>query len=85
MTLSIAELRDRAKALVRDALSAHPPIPDGYREQLVLGMGLEGDERIFELYVPADRPEDGLLLAIAKLNVHSGEGLVQVFPERWTE
>jgi hypothetical protein len=61
-------------------------IPDTIRKNLALGILIEGDNRVFQLYVPAERPEDGQVISRVTVNSHTGKvSAVEVFAERKTE
>jgi hypothetical protein len=83
--IHLNELQERARVMTDDAMRGLPPIPEAYRHDLVLGMRAEGHLRIFEMYMPGKRPEDALILTCARLDERTGEGTVQVYPERWTQ
>lgn len=72
---SLKELEDIAATATREALQQYH-FPEHIRDQLVRGVLFEGDYRIFELYVPGERPEDAWVISQAR--VHSVTGDVQV-------
>ncbi|WP_375758577.1 hypothetical protein [Corallococcus exercitus] len=85
MPIRLDELQERARVAVREALARCPPIPAAFRQELVIGVRIDGNERVFELYKAGERPEDALVIARAVLNASTGDlKQVEVFPERWT-
>lgn len=58
---------------------AHYEIPEVIRTQLMLGIQFDGAFRIFELYIPGEKPSDAQVISRARLNVNSGEGQVEIF------
>jgi hypothetical protein len=79
----LAELQEVAQEATRKALEEYA-IPDEVREKLVLGTYFQGDERVFELYVPGYQPEDARVLTRATVNAMSGEVNVELFvPHGW--
>jgi hypothetical protein len=76
--LSLDELEERARVLTSEALEDYV-IPDDMRTNLVLGTFFEEGTRIFELYVPGDRPSDALVITRARMDTETGEGVVEVF------
>ena len=74
----IDELRETARALTRDALEGHD-LPTELHDDLVLGERFDGDDVVFELYVPGETPADARILTIARLNAVTGEGTVEVY------
>ncbi len=76
---SVDELRDIARSATRTALSGHK-MPADIRDNVVLGEFMEGDFRIFQLYVPGLRPEDGQVVSRVAINTVTGEpGAVSVY------
>ena len=58
---------------------AHYEIPEVIRAQLMLGIQFYGVFRIFELYIPGEKPSDAQVISRVRLNVNSGEGQVEIF------
>jgi hypothetical protein len=84
MTLKLEELTERARVAVREAMKKWPPLPEHLRSNLVVGTEFSGADRVFELYVAAERPQDATVLARVSVNSATGAvGPVEVFPERW--
>lgn len=61
------ELQELARLATREALKSYE-IPDEWKKRLVLGVYLEDDDRIFELYITGDKPDDATVLSRAKVN-----------------
>lgn len=75
--LKLEEMQELARVATRRALADYT-IPDGLWEQLVLGVQFDGDDRIFELYVPNERPEDAWVISQARVHAVTGECEVKV-------
>ena len=67
-----------AKEATRDALKTYI-WPSGRDEDLTLGIRLEDEYGIFELYFSGERPEDAIVLTEARVNRITGEVSVKVF------
>jgi len=76
--LKLDELCERARLLTYETLKEYE-IPDDLRTEIALGIGFDGDDRIFELYIPRTRPEDAIVISSARINSYTGEGTVEVF------
>lgn len=84
VTIALDVLTEKARVAVREALMYLPSVPEHLRENLVVGTEFSGDDRIFELYVATDPPEDAIVLARVKVDSRTGAvGPVEVFSERW--
>lgn len=68
---TLYELEVIAAHATRQALEPYA-IHDKIRENLVRGIAFEGDERVFELYVPGERPEDAVVISEARVNAIDG-------------
>jgi len=77
-SISLEKLQERARLMTLAELE-HYIIPEEIRRNLILGVQFDEDYRIFELYVPGEKPSDACVISRARLNVYSGEGLVEVF------
>jgi hypothetical protein len=75
--IPLDELQERARQMTLRTLESYV-VPDDVRSKLTLGVQFDGEIRVFELYVPGDRPVDAWVISRARLNVHSGEGTVEV-------
>jgi hypothetical protein len=86
MSAELEELQEIARVATVKALEGYP-ITDEIRKQLVLGVRFEGDTRVFELYIPGERPQDALLISQATVDRKTkGILAVQVFnPPRRSE
>ena len=67
-----------AKEATRDALRTYI-WPSDRDEDLALGIRLEDEYGIFELYFSGERPEDAIVLTEARVNRITGEVSVKVF------
>ncbi|MGC3991664.1 MAG: hypothetical protein QM796_18635 [Chthoniobacteraceae bacterium] len=74
---SLDELQERARQMTLATLKNYV-IPHSYREKMVLGVSFEKDERIFELYVPGEKPSDAIVISRAVLNSITGQGTVEI-------
>ena len=81
--LKLTELRERARILTYETLNDYE-IPDDIEAKITLGIGFDGEDRIFELYIPGERPEDAIVISSARLNSFTGEGTVEVFLRKKT-
>lgn len=61
-------LQEVARAATRAALMRYEDIRPEWKEALALGTLFEGDWRIFELYVPGERPADAIVLTSARVH-----------------
>jgi len=75
--LSSEHLEERARTMTLKELERYA-IPEELRPDLTLGIQFEGDFRVYELYVPGKRPSDARVISRARLNIYSGEGVVEV-------
>jgi hypothetical protein len=75
--IPLDELEERARRMTLAALESYV-IPDEIRPTLTLGIHFEGDTRVFELYVPGEKPSDARIISRLRLNIYSGEGDVEV-------
>jgi hypothetical protein len=78
--LQLAEMEPIAKEATYDALKGCMPPSDDDKKALVLGKMLTDEAGIFELYVPADKPQDARVISRATVNRITGEVVnVEVF------
>ncbi len=61
------KLQELARLATREALENYE-IPDEWKERLSLGIFFEDDDRIFELYVTGDKPDDAIVISRASVN-----------------
>ena len=77
--LSGADMEPIAKKAMHNALvGCHPP-SDEQKKQLILGKVLTDTEGIFELYVPAERPQDATVISRVTIDRVTEEVRVEVF------
>jgi hypothetical protein len=83
MSAKLEELQEIARVATLKALEGYP-ISEEMRTQLVLGVQFEGDVRIFELYLPGERPQDALIISEATVHRVTKDVTVRVFnpPQR---
>lgn len=75
--IPLDELQERARQMTLAALKEFV-VPEHFKSSLTLGVQFDGDSRVFELYVPGEKPSDARVISRARLNVYSGEGEVAV-------
>lgn len=78
---SLAELEEIARTLTRTSLRQYD-IPEDITANLVLGTFFDEDDRIFELYIPGDRPEDAQVISRVRVNIFSGQATIEIFLKR---
>lgn len=62
------ELQEIARIATRAALEEYERIPAEWGKNLTLGTYFDGDDRIFELYIAAERPSEAVVLSSARVN-----------------
>lgn len=67
MAKELEELEEIARAATRKALEGYV-IPEEWRKNLTQGTLFEGDDRVFELYVPGEKPENAVVISSARVN-----------------
>lgn len=76
----LAEMEPVAKEATYDALKGCMPPSDDDKKALVLGKILTDEAGIFELYVPAGKPQDARVISRAAVSRVTGKVVsVQVF------
>ena len=75
--IPLDQLQERARLMTLEALDCYV-IPDEIRPNLTLGVQFDGDFRVFELYVPGEKPSDAKVVSRTRLDTFSGEGAVEV-------
>lgn len=80
--LPLSEMEHVAKEATYEALKAYVPPSDEDKKVLVLGKVLTDEAGVFELYVPADRPQDAKVISRATVNRTTGQVAVEVFLPR---
>ncbi len=83
--LSLDAAERLARPAVRARLSDLPLIPEETRQRLVVGKGPGDGAWVFELYLPAERPEDAVVLVSTRVDWTTAVVEVQAFPERWLD
>lgn len=78
---SLEELQEIARKLTQDILGDYI-IPEEILPNLTLGVLFRGDDRVFELYVPGEKPQDGKVITRVVVNSYTGNASpVEVFLE----
>ena len=67
MSKELQELEEIARAATRQALEGYV-IPEEWRKNLIQGTLFEGDDRVFELYVPGEKSENAIVISSARVN-----------------
>ena len=80
--LSLEQMREIARQLTQETLRAYPPPWTFRKEDLVLGSGIFEGKGGFELYIPAERPEDAKVITRVEVDSQSGEATIEVFLDR---
>jgi len=65
------DLREIARAATRSELENYEPISKEWSDKLALGTLFDGDDRVFELYVPGERPHGAIVITSARVNRHT--------------
>lgn len=74
---SLDELEEIASVLTKKTLSNYN-IPEDIKKNLVLGTLFDGDDRIFQLYIPGDRPEEAQVISSVRINAYTGQADIEV-------
>lgn len=69
-------LEQKAKKISRDTLGDYI-LPDDIFSQLVLGTIIDGDDRVFVLFIPKELAKDAIDILRIRMNIYSGEGFVE--------
>lgn len=72
------ELQEIARVATRAALEGYEPLPKEWEKNLTLGISFEGDERIFELYIAAERPAEVVVISTARVNRKTRDVVVTI-------
>ena len=72
------ELQEIARVATRTALEGYEPMPEEWGKNLTLGTFFEGDYRIFELYIAAEKPADAVVISTARVNRKSRNVVVTI-------
>jgi hypothetical protein len=77
--LKLLEMEPIAREATYVALMKYLPPSDEDKKHLTLGKAITDTEGVFELYIPADRPQDAKVISCAKVNRLTGDVKVEVF------
>ncbi|TKU14744.1 hypothetical protein [Citrobacter sp. wls827] len=69
-------LEKRAKEIIRNTLGDYI-LPDDIFSQLVLGTIIDGDDRVFVLFIPKELAKDAIDILRIRMNIYSGEDFVE--------
>ena len=72
------ELQEIARIATRSALQRYERIPEEWDRNLTLGTFFDGDDRIFELYIAAERPAEAVVISTARVNRKTKEVVVVI-------
>jgi hypothetical protein len=72
------ELQEIARVATRTALDGYEPIPEEWKKNLTLGTFFKSDDRIFELYIAAEKPTDAVVSSTARVNQKSRNVVVTI-------
>ena len=72
------ELQEIARLATRTALDRYKPMPAEWEKNLTLGTFFEGEDRIFELYIAAEKPADAVVISTARVNRKSRNVVVTI-------
>ncbi|MBC3930398.1 hypothetical protein [Undibacterium curvum] len=64
----VDELQEIARIATRVALEEYERIPVEWDKNLTLGTYFDGDDKIFELYIAAERPSEAVVISSARVN-----------------
>jgi hypothetical protein len=74
---SLGEMQEIARSRTHEEFEKYV-IPDDMRSQLLMTTLFEGDDRIFVLYVPAEKRSDAYVIARTRINAISGDVSVEI-------
>ncbi|BEV71189.1 hypothetical protein THUN1379_06710 [Paludibacterium sp. THUN1379] len=77
--LRITDMEPIAKEVMHNALTGYIPPTEEQKKHLTLGKVLTDTEGVFELYVPADRPQDATVISRVTIDRMTGGVKVEVF------
>ena len=60
--IPLDELQERARQMTLAALKEFV-VPEHFKSSLTLGVQFDGDFRVFELYVPGEKPSDARVMS----------------------
>lgn len=76
--LTLEQMEEIARKLTHDTLLEYE-IPEGAFDGAVLGVLIERRHRVFQLYLPAERPQDGRILTSTRVCMDDGGATIEVF------
>lgn len=76
--LTLEQMQEIARKLTHDTLLEYE-VPEGAFDGAALGGFIEGRHRVFQLYLPAERPQDGRILTSARVCMDDGGATIEVF------
>lgn len=74
--IPLESLQETARLLTREELKKYI-IPEGLAEKMRLFTIIEGDDRIFALYIPGRHSRDVVEISRTRMNIYTGEGVVE--------
>ena len=77
-TKELDVLEEVPRVATREALKDYEAPRPEWKDDLVLGTLFDGDWRVFELYVPGQRPSDAIVIASARVHRMTREVSVTV-------
>lgn len=77
--LTLSEMEPVAQEATYAALKRYSPPSNEDKKHLTLGKVITETEGVFELYIPAERPQDAKVISCAKVSRLTGEVKVEVF------
>ncbi|QLO86470.1 MULTISPECIES: hypothetical protein [unclassified Citrobacter] len=69
-------LEQKAKKISKKTLGDYI-LPEDIFSQLALGTIIDGDDRVFVLFIPKERAKDAIDILRIRMNIYSGEGFVE--------
>lgn len=69
-------LEQKAKKISKKTLGDYI-LPEDIFSQLALGTIIDGDDRVFVLFIPKERAKDAIDSLRIRMNIYSGEGFVE--------
>lgn len=74
--IPLDELQEKARVLTKEELKKYI-WPEKLEKNIGLMTLIEGDERIFVLFVPGKTPKDCIDISRTRMNIYTGEGVVE--------
>lgn len=69
-------LEQNAKKISKKTLGGYI-LPDKILSQLASGVIIDGDDRVFVLFIPKERAKDTVDILRIRMNIYSGDGFVE--------